>query len=502
MSNKHLGDPEFWKELFHDFTEIGIRLSTEHDLDELLRQILFEARAFSHADAGSLYVVDRNQLVFKVSQNDTLDMREGKVGQSKFHDFRFPMDETSLSGTVALRNETLVIDDCQLDPLHNKSVDVSLGYKTRTMLVVPMRNRKSKVIGVLQLINAIDRERRVVRFDPEFIQPVESLASQAAVCLENAYLYQEITNLFDSLVRYNAKAIDARDPCTAGHSSRVAAYSVRVAKELGGFSKEEIRELRYAALFHDIGKIGVREHVLTKENKLFPQQIETLRARFEACKISVERDVYRNRTHNGASADKLHDMIIEKHREIDKIFSWIVEKNRPGFMPPEDVERMREIGAMQFVTSLGEPMNLLTQAELTALCVIKGNLTDAERTEIQSHIIHTREILKQIPFTDDLKNVPEIASKHHEKLNGKGYPDGITAEQIPLGARIVACVDIYEALTAQDRPYKPPMPPEKALSILKFEVKDGALDPTVVDAVERLIQKGKLGPKVEADAAL
>ncbi|MBI4567553.1 MAG: GAF domain-containing protein, partial [Planctomycetes bacterium] len=277
---------------FARFAEIGIRLSTEHDLDRLLALILSEARGFTTADAGSLYVVDHGELVFRVSQNNTLDRGHDADRTRKFQSFRFPVSTSSLAGTVALRGTVLNIPDVQAHPLHNKEVDRRLGYTTRTMLVVPMTNRAEKIVGVLQLINALDGRGEPAPFDPSMHQMVLSLASQAAVCVENTQLYHDIRALFDALVRYSAKAIDARDPATAGHSSRVSALAVRVARAMNRFTDAQLRELRYAGFFHDIGKIGVREKVLTKQNRLYPEDLEVMRTRFAAWALAGERELY------------------------------------------------------------------------------------------------------------------------------------------------------------------------------------------------------------------
>ena len=479
-------------EQFRQFAEIGIRLTAELDLDRLLERILTEARLLTRADAGSLYVVDGERLTFRVNQNDTLERRLGEGAKKAFKSFSFPIDDNSISGSVARNRKTLNIPDVQRHPLHNKKVDKELDYVTRTMLVVPMEDHKNDVIGVLQLINSLDSQGNVVPFRRETQQMAESLASQAAVSLENTRLYQEIQNCMDSLVKYSAKAIDARDPCTAGHSSRVSRYSVAIATELGNFTPPELREIRFAGLLHDVGKIGVREKVLTKENKLSPQAMETIRERFRAIRLSKELELERDRSRQEIPGEEVTRRREATLKELEEDLAFIEFRNQPGFMPEEDVKRLGLIGEKRYRVASGEERPIVTVGELENLCIQKGNLTAEERQDIESHVVHSRNILKQIPFPRDLGNVVRYAAEHHEKLNGQGYPEGLSSSEIPMQSRILAVADVFDALTASDRPYKPAMPNEKALSILQSGVKDGWWDGEVVECLSRLVREGKV----------
>ncbi|MEW5821965.1 MAG: HD domain-containing phosphohydrolase [Cyanobacteriota bacterium] len=473
------------KELVHrlkSFSDIVIRLASEHNIDKLLVLILKELRSFTKADAGSLYIKEKDLLTFKVTQNDTLEAtpKSKFEFQRKFKSFTLPINEKSLAGLCAYRKETLNIPDVTKSPYHSPDMDKKFGYQILSMLVIPMLNHSGNLIGVLQLMNASGK-RGFVPFDELMIPQVEALANQAAVVLDNLRLYNELDNLFDSLVRYSTKAIDARDPCTAGHSGRVAQYAIEVGRAFGCFSQSELKELKYAAFFHDIGKIGVRENVLTKENKLSSSQMETIRERFH---LITQFYICEAMKHNWP--DEKLTKILE---DINKDLNDIEEFNKPGFMSDEKQAKLDSIYRKTFLSSDGKPRKYLRPHEYDNLCIKKGNLNVQERLDIEFHPVHSQRILSQIPFPTDLARVPEIAGKHHEKLDGSGYPDGLSAEDIPLQARILAVVDVYDALVAEDRPYKKAMPKEKALSILDMEVEANHFDPKVVEVLKKVLSE-------------
>lgn len=475
-------DKELIKRLT-SFSDVVIRLASEHDVEKLLVLILKELRRFTSADAGSLYIKEGNMLSFKVTQNDTLESTpKSKIEfQRKFKSFTLPINERSLAGLAAYRKETFNIPDVTQSPYHNPDMDRKFGYSIQSMLVLPMVNHSGDLVGVLQLMNSKTEAGQFTPFDSLLIPQVEALANQAAVLLDNLRLYDELDSLFDSLVKYSSKAIDARDPCTAGHSGRVAQYAVRVAKEMNCFSPDEIKEIKYAAFFHDIGKIGVRENVLTKENKLSKQQMETIQERFSAIKQSILLEGYMR------NLDK--SVLDEKLQEVDKAFEDIEEFNKPGFMTDEKMARLNEIYRKTYKAADGKIKRYLKPYELDNLSIKKGNLNKEERIDIESHPVHSYRILSQIPFPKNLSRIPEIAGKHHEKLNGNGYPDGCKAEDIPIQARIIAIVDVYDALVAEDRPYKKPMPREKAFSILDAEVNAGHFDEKIVEIFKNMMLK-------------
>lgn len=461
---------------------IGIAISAERDLQKLLNLIISELKKLVSADTGTLYLIDhkKNELYFHVTDKETLK------------EIRLPIDKNSIAGYSALTSEILNIEDVYEIPpdipyKFNKEIDIKTGYRTKSMLVVPMINHKETTIGVIQLINKMEN-KVVIPFNEDDLKILRSLASQAAVCIENAQLYKDIENLFDAFVKYSASAIDARDPATAGHSRRVAMYATATAKALG-LSDKDIKEIYFAAWLHDIGKIGVKEYVLTKENKLSNEELETIKTRFKVIEEIMEKNylkslvdylIIHGKDNFNEFKNQQEEIYLKNLNILNEELNFILSKNKPGVMKDEDVERLNYIYSKK-IKDKDVEIPYLTDKEFKFLKVRKGNLTDEERKNIESHVLYTYDILSSIPWTDDLKNVTEYAASHHEKLNGTGYGKGLKGDEIPLGARILALVDIYEALTAQDRPYKPAMPTDKALRILEEEVKAGHLDKVVFE---------------------
>jgi HD-GYP domain-containing protein (c-di-GMP phosphodiesterase class II) len=340
----------------------------------------------------------------------------------------------------------------------------------------------------------------VIPFDQETVELMRSLAGQAAVAVENNLLYESIERLFEGFVTASVTAIEQRDPTTSGHSFRVADLTVELAKVVDRmddgiyrgvtFTPEQLREIRYASLLHDFGKVGVREQVLVKEKKLYPLQLDAVRARFEFAMKCVEANSNKRRldflmAHGRDAYDKVApDIDAQMREEIDQLkkdFEFIVKSNQPTVLPEGDFEYLQQLGTRQFTDLNGEPKLLLLADEVRTLSIRKGNLDATERAEIESHVTHTYNFLAKIPWTKEFGSVANIAYAHHEKLNGRGYPRKLTAQEIPVQSRMMTVSDIYDALTASDRPYKKAIPTERALDILKMEVSDGLLDTNLVD---------------------
>ena len=515
------GQEERHREL-RELTSVGVALSTERDLLTLLELILSQARRLTTSDAGSLYLTERTTgngvpetLRFKLAQNHTLPALP-------FTEFTVAIDHTSLAGYAAATGEPLVISDVYLLPddvtyRQNRTFDDKFGYRTKSMLVIPMKTHRDEVIGVLQLINrkrdadtrlgSVDAvDQHVVSFDARAVELVSALASQAAVAIENSRLYEDIERLFEGFVTAAVTAIESRDPTTSGHSSRVATLTVGLAEAVDRgatgpyrgirFTREQLRELRYAGLLHDFGKVGVREQVLVKQKKLYPPDLEIIRNRFaylvQAADLDFERaraDLARAGAATPAArdaydaavrqiADKRQATRDELHRHLDAI----VKANEPTIMPEGSFDELREINRRTYVDFDGTERPLLADHELQFLMIRKGNLDDRERREIESHVTHTYRFLEQIPWTRELKGIPAIAYGHHEKLNGRGYPRAIAADDIPVQTRMMTISDIFDALTATDRPYKRAVPWERALDILRMEAKDGMLDAHLLES--------------------
>ena len=494
-------------------SEVGVSLSTVRDHSVLLTMILSKARELSRADAGSLYLldeVDGNKVLrWKLAQNDSIDV-EG------FEEKVLPITRKSLAGYVAMTGETLVIDDAYDLPEDaeyeiNRSFDEKNGYLTRSLLVFPMTNHTGEVIGVLQLINrrrigaparltAENVPDNVVSFLDETADIMRALASQAAVAVENNLLYESIERLFEGFVTAAVTAVEQRDPTTSGHSFRVADLTVELARVIDRidsgqyaevrFTPDQVREIRYASLLHDFGKVGVREHVLVKEKKLYPMQLATIRGRFEFVMKSVENEGNRRKIdyllENGKSgydefSAHVDAEIADQILKLQKDFAFIAQSNEPTVLPEGDFQYLLQLAGRDFEDIRGEKRLLVDPEEARILSIRKGNLDATERLEIESHVTHTFNFLLKIPWTRDLSKVAEIAYAHHEKLNGRGYPRKLSAADIPIQSRMMTVSDIYDALTASDRPYKRAISTERALDILKMEVGDGLLDPNLVD---------------------
>ena len=499
---------------------IGAKLMTERDPEKLLDDILTQARRLTQSDAGSLYLVETDRPVETEGTNGGDGTEQTGAKRLRFRlahnftlpnvplvQFTMPLDRTSLAGYTAVTGEPLVIDDAyalQSDVEYNinRSFDERHGYRSKSMLVIPMKDHKEEIIGVLQLINRkrdpnarlatiADVERQVVQYSKRTIELVTALAGQAAVSIENSRLYEQIERMFEGFVNAAVQAIEQRDPVTQGHSRRVATSTVSLAQVadqvgLARFSREQINEIKYAGLLHDFGKVGVREHVLTKAKKLYPGQLELIKQRHAFVRRTLERDFWRARAEflesHGVDgyedfAARLDGKQREELEQLDHFLQVVLEANEPNLLPAESEADLAALGHRTYVDLDGQPQPLLTGDEVRYLTIRKGSLDEAERLQIESHVTHTMEFLKTIPWTTKLDRIPDIAYGHHELMNGKGYPRGISGDDIRIETRMMTISDIYDALTAQDRPYKKAVPPPKALDIMDRElVKSGQLD--------------------------
>jgi len=483
------------KDLIRRLNQIGIALSSETHLPTLLELLVREVRRFTRADAGSLYFKVGNQLRFQVAQNDTLAARKTAL-TGAFRSYPIPLDKTSIAGYVAVTGETLNISNVyQLPPdaeyRFNQAFDERNDYCSRSMLALPMGNHDNEIIGVLQLINALDEKGNVTVFDSDHVDLVASLASQAAVAIQNARLITAIHEVFAALVRYSASAIDARSPHTAGHSRRVATYCLRLARAVNdetngpfahvSFSDKELEELNYAAWLHDIGKIGVREEVLEKVDRLTPAAMELIANRFEMIKLAILYEAQLNGGQAGGAPQNPAGEVERRLEEADQDLEVIRQINGAKWIKAEQIERVQQIQRKTFRDARGQIRPHLTEEEAHNLSVREGNLTPEEYEEIRGHVLHTLNIINKIPFARDLERIPLIAAAHHEKLDGSGYPLGLKAPDIMIQARILGLADVYDALTATDRPYRGAIPIEEALKILTREAETGKLDRDLVE---------------------
>lgn len=505
-----------------ELNNVGIALMSERDPDRLLGLILTQARALTTSDAGSLYLVERDEdgaekLHFLRSQNDTLPDLTSP-------DFTLPLDETSIAGYVARTGEPLVLDDVYDIPaelpfsFNRASFDEKYGYRAKSQLVVPLVNHKDRVVGVVQLINRKskpgatirnedDAERWVLPYTEHDVGVVQSLAGQAAVSIENGQLYRDIENLFAGFIKAAVTAIDQRDPTTSGHSIRVTELTCDTARLISAqtegpfkdvhFTDKEMKQLRYAGLLHDFGKVGVREEVLVKAKKLPPVHGARVEARFALIRKTLEAQAAARMVAllSGPATDgtaegeadipvrmlEVEAKLAEDLAEVDGYWKAIQEANVPRVLPEEVAGVLHEIAQRTFVAPDGTEHAYLTPQELHFLSIKRGSLDENERRQIESHVVHSYDFLLNIPWTEELSRIHEIVRGHHEKLNGTGYPDGVTGDELSLETKIMTVCDIFDALTASDRPYKKAMAVDKALSILRMEAEEGALDADIVE---------------------
>jgi len=499
--------------------EIALALTAETSIKRLLEMILNEALRISTADAGTLYIINEQatHLDFAIVRNQTLGIETG-FGKDMGAFPSVPLYTSSgepnlsnISSCAALTRQTINIDDVYDSTQFNFSgtrvYDEKTGYRSESMLVIPMYNHEDDIIGVLQLLNAMNPETgQVVSFDSELTSVVRALASLAAAALNNRELIAGLKNLFYSFIKSIAAAVDEKSPYTGGHIKRVVELALLIADEINAretdplarvkFNDDEREALKIAAWMHDIGKITTPEYVVNKSSKLetIRDGIQVVRLRFKLAEQELETRFLRKKMELSGSGrypdpDLIHQLEQElknKKEQLESDFAFICECNKgKAFMEDSDIQRLEEISQHR-VSPNHDPF--LTPDELENLSIKRGKLTRDEREIIENHVVVTRKILNELPFPKNLQQVPDIAASHHEKLDGSGYPDGKESGEIGLGPRILAIADIFEALTAPDRPYKCPITLSKALHILDLMEKDGHIDKDIV----RLFKESRL----------
>ena len=486
-------------------SDIGRALSGVHDLNALLEMIVDQARSFTNADAGTLYIVEDETLRFQIVQNDSLKIfMGGKTGET----IPFPpveLKESNVSAFVALKGKSVNIPDVYDTDLFDftgpKKFDQSTGYRSKSMLVVPMKNHDNDVIGVLQLLNATNPvNNEVIAFSQDYENLSESLASQAAVSITNAKLISNMTELFEAFVKVMATAIDEKSPVTGGHIRRVADLTLTMAEVIHNhdegafkdrkFSPDQMYELRIAAYMHDIGKVTSPVEIVEKAKKLQTifDRIHYIRLRMDYIiqKVKLEGQQKKiellERKADLAEIKKVELKSEKQIQEMEDIRSFINKCNEPGeFLEDETLDKLKEISLRTYLDNEGQQQPFITEDELLNLSIRRGSITDAERKKMQDHAAVTLKMLKQIPFTKKLKNIPSFAGAHHEFINGKGYPLGLKGDEIPFEGKLMAVTDIAEALTASDRPYKKAMPLETVYRILRSMAGNGELDNDMVE---------------------
>ncbi|MDE7262410.1 MAG: HD domain-containing protein [Oscillospiraceae bacterium] len=471
------------EEKFRTFLEVGVSLSAERDFNRLLEKILSCVMELSNCDAGTLYLLEDGALHFKIMRNNTMNTYSGGDGS----DCGLPpvaLNRESVCALSLLDDKLLRIEDVwhceEYDLTGPMRYDAITGYHTQSMIVVPMRNREGGKIGVLQLINAQDEEGRVIPFEEEIVLAVESVASQAAITVQNVRYISQIKNLFHSFVKVMSSAVDERTPYNGSHTRHMAQYGSRFLdflNERASAAGEEVlftpphkEEVLMSVWFHDIGKLVTPLEVMNKMARLLPGQYDAFVHRMEVIRLRSEIERLSGQITQEEAGQTVRD-VQDAQALVDAI-------NSCGFVTDERLAELDALAKRTFTDSDGTVKPWLTAEECAMLSIRKGTLSDEERSIMESHVVITDKLLSQIEFSEDYSHVRQWAGSHHELLNGSGYPRHLAGDEIPVEVRIITILDIFDALVADDRPYKPGMPIEKALGILSIMAeKEGKLDP-------------------------
>jgi len=459
--------------------QAGVMLSSERDQNHLLDVVLASVMELANCDAGTLYLLDGDALCFKIMHTNSLGTHSG--GDGKDPDMPpVPLRRENVCAFSFLEGRTIRVEDVHTSTEYDFSgpirYDAITGYHTQSMLVVPMRNREGEKLGVIQLINALDEEGNVQAFPEDMILALESVTSQAAVTIQNVRYMKEIRELFQSFVRVMSAAVDERSPYNANHSRRMAEFCGRFVDYLNRqtgeplFSHRHKEELVMSVWLHDIGKVTTPLEVMNKPERLYEVQKADIRHRMETIRLLGKVSLLEGRL----SAGEL-ETLDKETREAEETI-WKI--SAAGFLPDERLAWLEEISRRTYIDGEGQERPWLTEEERALLSIRKGTLSAEERKIMESHVTVTDKLLSQIKFSNDLSRVRQWAAAHHELLNGSGYPNHLEAGAIPMEVRIITILDVFDALVADDRPYKPGMPVERALSILDAMAnKEGKLDP-------------------------
>ncbi len=480
--------------------DIGISLSKEKNIDLLLEKILTEAREISNSDGGTLYLMsdDESKLQFRIIQNTSMNIFLGasKVSQNQYFPVKLYDSSTgeknlnNVSAVCALKGETIIIDDAYTNTEYDfsgaKGFDKKYNYYSKSFLNVPMKDHKNKVIGVLQLLNPIELEN-IATYNSDIIKLIESLASQASIALTNQLLIIEQKQLFKSFIQLVSEALEKKDATTGGHCNRVPNITMLIADAINldnqgsfkdfKFKNDEMEELFVAGWLHDFGKVATPEHIMNKSTKLegIYDKIDNISIRFEVLKRDIKIKYYGLINTKNNSSDLKNEMN-NKLNLIENDLEFLKKCNLGGeFMSEELKDRVISISKYQIEYN-NKLHNILSLEEVDFLTISRGTLSEDDRIIMNRHVELTYELLDKLPYPKHLNKVPFYAGCHHEKINGKGYPNGYKGDELPLQARVIALADVFEGLTAPDRPYKEGYKLSKAMNILKYMTLDNELD--------------------------
>ena len=497
-----------------DLNRVGVSLSKEKDINRLLENILIAAKNIVNADGGTLYrMVDDRNLKFEIIRTDSLNIAMGGTTGEEIpfypialYDDAGKPNNSMVVAYAVLHDQTINIADAYteqgFDFTGTKSFDKKTGYRSKSFLTIPMKNHENEIIGVLQLINAKDRESgEIIAFSATDEQLAESLASQAAIALTNRLLISQLEKLFESFISLINTAIDEKSPYTSRHCARVPVLTMMIAEAVNNtktgpfmdfhMNEKDHYELKIAALLHDCGKVTTPVHVVDKATKLetIYDRINLINTRFEVLKRDAEIKLLNAKLRAGKDRAAIANLEADYRSRIKQLNQdrELLRKTNIGgeFANKEMLQRVREIAAHPWVGIDGKRTGFLTDDEVENLSIARGTLNDKEREIINNHVVVTIKMLEALPWPKHLRNVPEFAGGHHERVDGKGYPNGLKGEKMSVQARIMAIADIFEALTAKDRPYKVGKTLTESLNILGRLKIDGHIDPDVFDVFVR-----------------
>ena len=500
------------EEQIGNLANIGLALSKEKNMAKLLEMILIEAKRLTNSDGGTLYMMtDDNRLRFEIMMTDSLSFHMGGTSGKdipfypvKLYDDKGEPNNSMIAAYVALSGETVNISDAYkaegFDFSGTKMFDEKTGYHSQSFLTVPLKNHEDEIIGVLQLLNAqTKKSKKIIKFESDIQKKVEALASQAAVAITNKNLIKDLENLFESFIKLIASAIDAKSPYTGGHCARVPEITMLLADAVQktkdgpfadvAFTDKQMYELKIAAWLHDCGKVATPEFIVDKSTKLetIYDRINEVETRFGVLRrdeqikylkkeLKIERDQSLSNEEKVIKIKSTKSDYLKRVRLLQKDLDFIKDSNVGGeFMSGDRKARVHQISEYRWKPN-GKFANFLSENEVYNLTIPRGTLTAEERKVINDHIVVTINMLEELPYPKHLRNVPEFAGGHHEKLDGTGYPKGLTKDEMSVQARIMAIADIFEALTAKDRPYKKGKTLSQAMRILGFMKNDAHID--------------------------
>lgn len=478
---------------FKKILNIGIRLSTEKDRNRLLASIIESGMEVTNCDAGTLYLYENEKLTVKIMKIFSMGVSQGEDGEPMKDMPPVLLQADNACAYTAIKRKIVnipdVYDNDRFDFSGIRRYDALTGYRTKSMLVIPLENNENELMGVLQMINAMDGEGNVIPFDEQHDMIIRSLGSMAAIELTNLSYMEELKAQMYSFVEALTTVLDERTPYNASHTRNVEKYAGILADYISKmhqrgeceefFDQERKEKLQLAALLHDIGKMIVPLNIMNRATRL-DQDIEKVDERFRLLKSLYEVDMLRGKISKEEYGNRINDLKEE--------LAFIHGIDDMGYLDDENYERVCALAKKQHIQEDGTVTKYITDQEAKYLSIRKGTLTEEDRAEMENHVVMTEKILSKVRFNKNFSIVPKWAASHHEFLNGSGYPKRLSGEELDLETRILTVADIYDALTATDRPYKKPIPEEEAVNILRSMAQEGKIELRLVDWLSEALE--------------